>query len=90
MAGPANAPTLCLTIEDSGPGVMPSIESSLFEPFSLALPPGSSSAAGLGLGLALAKTIADSRGWPLTLEHSPHRLGAKFFIKLSAEIGAPK
>ncbi len=86
----ADAPTLCLMIEDNGPGVMPSIQSSLFEPFSQALPLGSSSAAGRGLGLALARAIADSRGWQLTLEHRPHRQGATFSVKLSAEIGAPK
>jgi two-component system OmpR family sensor kinase len=77
-------------IEDNGPGVMPSIQSSLFEPFSQALPPGSSSAAGRGLGLALARAVADSRGWQLTLEHSPHGRGATLSVKLSAEIGAPK
>ena len=59
----ADAPTLCIVIEDNGPGVMPSIQSSLFEPFSQALPLGSRSAAGRGLGLALARAIADSRGW---------------------------
>ena len=86
----ADAPTLCLMIEDNGPGVMPSIQSSLFEPFSQALPLGSRSAAGRGLGLALARAIADSRGWQLALEHSPHRQGAIFSVKLSAEIGALK
>ena len=86
----ADATTLCIVIEDNGPGVMPSIQSSLFEPFSQALPPGSSSAAGRGLGLALARAVADSRGWQLTLEHSPHGQGATLSVKLSAEIGAPK
>ena len=86
----ADAPTLCIVIEDNGPGVMPSIQSSLFEPFSQALPLGSRSAAGRGLGLALARAIADSRGWQLALEHSPHRQGAIFSVKLSAEIGALK
>ena len=86
----ADATTLCIVIEDNGPGVMPSIQSSLFEPFSQALPLGSRSAAGRGLGLALARAIADSRGWQLALEHSPHRQGAIFSVKLSAEIGAPK
>ena len=85
----ADATTLCIVIEDNGPGVMPSIQSSLFEPFSQALPLGSSSAAGRGLGLALARAVADSRGWQLTLEHRPHRQGATFSVKLSAEIGAP-
>ena len=86
----ADATTLCIVIEDNGPGVMPSIQSSLFEPFSQALPLGSRSAAGRGLGLALARAIADSRGWQLTLDHRPHRQGAIFSVKLSAEIGAPK
>ena len=86
----ADATTLCIVIEDNGPGVMPSIQSTLFEPFSQALPPGSSSAAGRGLGLALARAIAESRGWQLTLEHRPHRQGATLSVKLSAEIGAPK
>ena len=86
----ADGSTLCLMIEDNGPGVRPSIQSSLFEPFSQALPRGSSGAAGRGLGLALARAIADSRGWQLTLELSPHGQGATFSVKLSAEIGAPK
>jgi signal transduction histidine kinase len=86
----ADATTLCIVIEDNGPGVMPSIQSSLFEPFSQALPPGSSSAAGRGLGLALARAVADSRGWQLTLEHRPHGQGATLSVKLSAEIGALK
>lgn len=86
----AETRALCLTIEDSGPGVMSSIQSSLFEPFSQALPPGSNGTAGRGLGLALARAIAESRGWKLALENTADQQGAMFSVRLSAEVGKPE
>ena len=86
----AETRALCLTIEDSGPGVMSSIQSSLFEPFSQALPPGSNGTAGRGLGLAIARAIAESRGWKLALENTADQQGAMFSVRLSAEVGIPE
>ena len=82
--------------EDRGPcGLVTRVKSvssksSLFEPFSQALPPGSNGTAGRGLGLALARAIAESRGWKLALENTADQQGAMFSVRLSAEVGTPE
>ncbi|MEO8466674.1 MAG: ATP-binding protein [Gammaproteobacteria bacterium] len=55
------------TVKDNGPGIAPSIQSRVFEPFF------STRAAGTGLGLAVVKTVADAHGGELALHSTPER-----------------
>jgi len=56
-----------LTVHDNGPGIAPSIQSRVFEPFFSTRP------AGTGLGLAVVKTVAEAHGGALALESTPDR-----------------
>ena len=49
------------TVRDNGPGIAPSIQSRVFEPFFSTRP------AGTGLGLAVVKTVAEAHGGDLAL-----------------------
>jgi len=55
------------TVKDNGPGIAPSIQSRVFEPFF------STRAAGTGLGLAVVKTVAEAHGGELVLHSTPER-----------------
>ena len=55
------------TVHDNGPGIAPSIQSRVFEPFFSTRP------AGTGLGLAVVKTVAEAHGGALALDSSPNR-----------------
>jgi len=56
-----------LCVHDNGPGIAPSIQSRVFEPFFSTRP------AGTGLGLAVVKTVAEAHGGALALESSQGR-----------------
>jgi two-component system sensor histidine kinase FlrB len=55
------------TVKDNGPGIAPSIQSRVFEPFF------STRAAGTGLGLAVVKTVTEAHGGELVLHSTPER-----------------
>jgi two-component system sensor histidine kinase FlrB len=63
------------TVRDNGPGIAPSIQSRVFEPFFSTRP------AGTGLGLAVVKTVADAHGGDLAL-HSETGGGTCIELKL--------
>jgi signal transduction histidine kinase len=67
----------CLAVEDSGPGVDPSIDGILFEPLV------TTKLGGIGLGLALVKRIAERHGGTVSHESRPGR-GARFVVRLPA------
>lgn len=54
---------IVVTIEDSGPGVAPSILPRLFDPYF------SAKSGGTGLGLAIAKKIIEEHGGTITAEN---------------------
>jgi len=56
-----------LCVQDNGPGIAPSIQSRVFEPFFSTRP------AGTGLGLAVVKTVAEAHGGALALESTQGR-----------------
>jgi two-component system sensor histidine kinase FlrB len=53
------------TVQDNGPGIAPSLQSRVFEPFFSTRP------AGTGLGLAVVKTVAEAHGGALALRSPP-------------------
>ena len=67
-------------VEDDGPGISPSVEGSLFDPFI------STRRGGRGLGLFLARQLLDPDGAALTLtdDRNPDGRRYRFRIDLSA------
>lgn len=65
-----------LLIEDSGPGVCPTVEQRLFEPLLTTKP------LGLGLGLSTARMLIEAQGGTLRLSRA--RPGAVFEVRLPA------
>ena len=63
------------TVRDNGPGIAPSLQSRVFEPFFSTRP------AGTGLGLAVVKTVAEAHGGNLAL-HSENGNGTRIDIDL--------
>ena len=63
------------TVRDNGPGIAPSLQSKVFEPFFSTRP------AGTGLGLAVVKTVAEAHGGNLAL-HSELKQGTRIDIDL--------
>jgi two-component system sensor histidine kinase FlrB len=63
------------TVYDNGPGIAPSIQSRVFEPFFSTRP------AGTGLGLAVVKTVAEAHGGALALDSAQGR-GTRIEIDL--------
>lgn len=66
-----------LSVQDTGPGVPPEVQASLFQPFFTTKAKGR----GTGLGLASSRSIARSFGGDLTFETSPGR-GTVFHLDL--------
>jgi two-component system sensor histidine kinase FlrB len=63
------------TVRDNGPGIAPSLQSKVFEPFFSTRP------AGTGLGLAVVKTVAEAHGGNLALHSGPEH-GTRIDIDL--------
>ena len=64
------------TVRDNGPGIAPSIQSRVFEPFFSTRP------AGTGLGLAVVKTVAEAHGGDLALHSEQGGRGTRIDIDL--------
>ncbi len=69
------------TVHDNGPGIAPSLQSRVFEPFFSTRP------AGTGLGLAVVKTVAEAHGGALALESTPDR-GTRIELDLPSRMCA--
>ena len=69
---------VCLTVEDSGPGIPPDLQDRIFEPFF------TTRFLGRGLGLAAALGIARRHGGAITVESSPGG-GTTFQVFLPAK-----
>jgi len=62
-------------VDDSGPGIAPEIEATMFEPFATSKPEG------MGLGLAISRTLVRAHGGDLAAEGLPGG-GARFVLTL--------
>ena len=70
------------TVHDNGPGIAPSIQSRVFEPFFSTRP------AGTGLGLAVVKTVTEAHGGALALASTPET-GTRFDLDLPRQAQVP-
>lgn len=73
---------VAIDVEDSGPGVDPTVRPELFSPFVSSKPDG------LGIGLSICRTIAESHGGNLDLVDEPGEdglSGARFRLRLPVE-----
>jgi signal transduction histidine kinase len=68
-----DARTLRITVEDTGPGIDPSIQDKIFDPFWQADAAGTRAAQGAGLGLALVKELTEAHGGTITVDSAPGR-----------------
>jgi signal transduction histidine kinase len=75
-----NETGLTLTVDDSGPGIDPTIRNRLFEPLV------TTRQGGIGLGLALVKRIVERHGGTVTASRGP--LGGARFTVLLPDLGA--
>jgi two-component system sensor histidine kinase FlrB len=71
-----------LCVHDNGPGIAPSIQSRVFEPFFSTRP------AGTGLGLAVVKTVAEAHGGLLALDSAQGR-GTRIELDLPRRAETP-
>jgi two-component system NtrC family sensor kinase len=69
--------SVCLAVDDDGPGVPSEVQDSLFEPFVSTKDVGK----GTGLGLAVTRGLVDSAGGQVSLEKSALG-GARFVVEL--------
>ncbi len=79
-SAPAGANRVRLEVADSGPGLIPEVADSVFNPFVTTKPQG------MGLGLSVSSGIVESHGGQLTVESKPGR-GAVFSFTLPAHSG---
>lgn len=75
IEGLARPDAVEITVQDSGPGVDPSIRRRLFEPLV------TTKAKGIGLGLAFVRRIAERHGGTVSYEGEPGS-GARFVVRL--------
>ena len=69
--------TVCVAVDDSGPGIPAAERERIFRPF------WSRDGGGTGLGLAIARELASALGGRIQLETSPER-GSRFELVLPA------
>jgi two-component system, OmpR family, sensor kinase len=72
-----------LSVEDDGPGVPPELAPRVFDRFVRGAGDGGR---GSGLGLSIVRAVADSYGGSVTLETPDDGIGARFVVRLPAEI----
>ncbi len=75
-AHPRGQDWICITVEDSGPGIAADMAEHLFEPFY------SSKSDGFGLGLSICKSLIDGHGGQIQHDTSPRLGGTRFTLLL--------
>jgi signal transduction histidine kinase len=75
--------SLCLTVQDTGPGFGAGVLPRAFEPFTSGPAPQNGTGQGAGLGLAIVRAIAQAHGGQATAENPPGG-GARVTLRLPA------
>jgi two-component system sensor kinase FixL len=78
IAAAVHGTDVLIAVDDSGPGISPTLMERLFEPFV------TSKISGMGLGLSLSRTFLRHQGGDLWSEPS-HLGGARFVIRLATQ-----
>lgn len=81
MRGTRACASVCLVVEDSGPGLAPEQCERVFEPFYTTRPNG------LGVGLAISRSLAERHGGRLRAEACGAGSGARFVLELPCGTG---
>ena len=94
-AAPGGA-TVCLTVDDEGPGIPPADRRRIFERFARLERRGSGAVAGSGIGLAVVRELAERFGGRAWAEDAPappdgprRGPGARFVVELPAAVPVP-
>lgn len=80
LSAPGEGDSVRVEIEDDGPGVDPSVQANLFEPFVTSKPAGK----GTGLGLSISQRIVREHGGEISVRSEPGA-GTCFTVDLRAE-----
>ena len=80
----ANGDSVCVTVEDDGPGIDPAFLPHVFEPFRQADASPRRAHDGLGLGLAIARHLVELHGGSLSAANRPEG-GARLTVMLPSK-----
>jgi signal transduction histidine kinase len=78
VSAEARGTDVVISVDDSGPGIAPSVTSRLFDPFVTSKP------SGMGLGLSLSRRLLRHQGGDLWSEPS-HLGGARFVVRIPTQ-----
>ncbi|HYT49273.1 MAG TPA: DUF4118 domain-containing protein, partial [Pyrinomonadaceae bacterium] len=82
---PGNRESVCISVEDSGPGIPAGMRERVFEKFFRAMRDGDvgdRKSSGTGMGLAIARGIVEAHGGHIWIEDGDGGKGAKFVVAL--------
>lgn len=79
---------LAVTIADTGPGIRPEAQETIFQPFRQATARGGQPQKGAGLGLAISRELVRRMGGILSLRSQPGR-GSRFRFEIDAPLARP-
>ncbi len=86
VSGGAESDAVWVRVQDTGPGVPPTLLERIFESGFSTKKPDDPAQGGLGLGLAIARSIVEQHGGRLTVQNVPGS-GAAFTVRLPAAAG---
>ena len=78
---PGKGPWMCVRVQDTGPGIPPDKQQSIFEPFTQVERRGNEREIGTGLGLAISRRLARQMGGDVTVD-STVGVGSTFVLWL--------
>lgn len=85
ITGTTRDTTVCITVDDDGPGIPPADRERVFERFTRLEPARSRSDGGVGLGLAVVDRVVRHHDGSVAIDESPSG-GARFTVELPAAL----